>query len=161
MATYHSQRVRLTLGQYVAPPPKWAGTYGSNRPFAPIGWTPFSAALTGRVRARAPVFGVCSVVYLPPLPRSYLPFLTDIHLPFCFEAKRFLWGGKVRRRAQNLKSRDSTKGAERRAQTWRKKRASFLRSNHGSSWYAGKLKGGLVGGFGPTKIRVMRLRGFS
>lgn len=29
--------------------------------------------------------------------------------------------------------------------TWRRKRAFILRSNHGSSWYAGKLKGGRGG----------------
>lgn len=27
-------------------------------------------------------------------------------------------------------------------ETWRRKRAFILRSNHGSSWYAGKWKGG-------------------
>lgn len=140
-----STDVSLTLAHYVAPPLEWAVV-----PLL-IGWTRFTAALSRDVFVRARVFGVCSVVFFP---RCYeQTFLFWRIFSFTSASRPNVSSGSEK---ANLifKEPKLDKGAGKRAQTWRKKRVSLLQSNHGSSWYAGKLKGGLGGGFEPTNIRV-------
>lgn len=125
---------------------------GSSLPFHWLD-TFYCRTLTGRVRARACVWSLfCSF-----FSRCYeQTFLFWRIFSFTSASRPNVSSGSKK---ANLifKEPKLDKGAGKRAQTWRKKRVSLLQSNHGSSWYAGKLKGGLGGGFEPTNIRVMSL----
>lgn len=72
-----------------------------------------------------------------------------IHLTACTSKLNLLWGSIICREKSKKRFFEAKKkrNTHTHIQTWRRKRAFILRSNHGSSWYAGKWKGGRDGRF--------------
>lgn len=79
---------------------------------------------------------------------GYISSTSKLNLYFFFRrggGSFFVVGGggeSSKRRVRESKTQRRRRRRRKNRQTWRRKRAFILRSNHGSSWYAGKSKGG-------------------
>lgn len=94
----------------------------------------------------------CSLLFLVSAANK-LHFLSDIFLLFFAAKSNLLWRSlfrvkkKVEEGIKKIKQKLGRETEKKNTQTWRRKRVFILRSNHGSSWYAGKWKGGHGGRF--------------
>lgn len=98
--------------------------------------------LAGRVCVCVCTFFISfSTANKPAFPIGYISSASNLNLSllgrlFC------LFGGKKSSERRLKESKTQRRRRRKNTQTWRRKRAFILRSNHGSSWYAGKWKGG-------------------